>query len=514
MTKEKRLIFRKHLTTKGYQQKKGRLSYRHVLTLFAILFFYFSANAQNYDTQNTEDSIGNQSLALSREDSIAAKLKEWNESIRIRLNEISARLNDTYFNTGFYVYDLTADTMVYGYNERRLMRPASTMKVITAVAALDLLGASHRYDTKVFYSGEISDSILYGDIYVKGDFDPAFNETDLNAVANEIKSMGITAIHGQILGDVSMKDSTVWGEGWCWDDAPSDVEPYLTPLLLNRGCVTVRMSGGRASLSPSTSYLKIRNTGGGGFYATRNWISNGNIISTGGSSGSKTISVYHPEKFFVCTLADKLMDRGVRIVTDSINPLPVYDIKPIGQTMVTEICHCPRTVEQILQRMMKESDNLYAESMFYKMANQRNGKWATSKNGQDAVESVMSKAGINVSYCRVADGSGVSLYNYVSPRQMVQMLKYAYDNNSIFRHLYPALPIAGVDGTLANRMQEGKTNRNVHAKTGTVRGVSGLAGYVTASNGHLLAFSILSNGVLKASSAKTFQNAICQELAK
>ena len=94
------------------------------------------------------------------------------------------------------------------------------------------------------------------------------------------------------------------------------------------------------------------------------------------------------------------------------------------------------------------------------------------------------------------------------------MLRYAFKNPSIYQPFYAALPIAGVDGTLDERMRTGKAYRNVRAKTGTVEGVIGLTGYVTASNGHQLAFSILVNGVLTASVARNYQDRVCQELAR
>ena len=130
------------------------------------------------------------------------------------------------------------------------------------------------------------------------------------------------------------------------------------------------------------------------------------------------------------------------------------------------------------------------------------------------VEKVIEKSGASTSYVEIADGSGISLYNYVTPSTQVAMLRYAYNNKLIFSALYPSLPIAGIDGTLSSRMGNGKAYKNVHAKTGTVSGVSCLAGYVTASNGHILAFSIMNNGVRKAAEGKAFQDRICRILTE
>ena len=114
----------------------------------------------------------------------------------------------------------------------------------------------------------------------------------------------------------------------------------------------------------------------------------------------------------------------------------------------------------------------------------------------------------------IADGSGLSLYSYVTAEMLVKLLRFAYDNRSIYNHLYPALPIAGVDGTLENRMKTAPCRNNVHAKTGTVSGVSTLAGYCQASNGHDLCFAILNQGVIKASDGRAFQDRICEALCR
>jgi len=108
----------------------------------------------------------------------------------------------------------------------------------------------------------------------------------------------------------------------------------------------------------------------------------------------------------------------------------------------------------------------------------------------------------------------VSLYNYVTADAQVAMLRYAFKNPSIYQPFYNALPIAGVDGTLDERMQTGNAYRNVRAKTGTLEGVIALCGYVTASNGHQLAFSILINGTLSSKDARAYQDRFCQELAR
>ena len=127
---------------------------------------------------------------------------------------------------------------------------------------------------------------------------------------------------------------------------------------------------------------------------------------------------------------------------------------------------------------------------------------------------LINKLGLDATAYRLADGCGLSLYNYVSPELEVRFLRYAADNSSIYNHLYSSLPIAGVDGTLKKRMLSQFTRGNVHAKTGTVEGISSLCGYLTAANGHRICFSIINQGVMHGRNGRRFQDKVCQLLCQ
>ncbi len=114
----------------------------------------------------------------------------------------------------------------------------------------------------------------------------------------------------------------------------------------------------------------------------------------------------------------------------------------------------------------------------------------------------------------IIDGSGLSHDNRTTAELQTALLRYAYRNDEVYPMLYESLPIAGVDGTLDSRMKNSPAYANVHAKTGTLNGVSTLSGYVTASNGHKLCFSILVNNLGTLTPGKALHNSICIELAK
>ena len=341
---------------------------------------------------------------------------------------------------GLMVYDLTADSVIYRHNERQMMRPASTMKLLTAIAAIDRLGGSYQTKTELCYTGRIANRTLEGDIYCVGGMDPLFNADDMSAFVESIRKMGVDTIRGHLYADKSMKDYDLLGEGWCWDDD----NPVLTPLIYGR--------------------------------------------------------------------KDQFMERFERELRES--GLVVQAFASTAVKPDTAFCICARyhTIDQILMRMMKESDNLYAESLFYQLAASGGARPASARHARQYIRRLIDKVGLHGQRYRIADGSGLSLYNYVTAELEVRLLRYAYRYQNIYIHLLPSLPKAGVDGTLEKRMHGTFTKDNVKAKTGTLTGVISLAGYCTAANGHQLCFAILNQGVMRASDARHFQDRVCEVL--
>ena len=166
-------------------------------------------------------------------------------------------------------------------------------------------------------------------------------------------------------------------------------------------------------------------------------------------------------------------------------------------------------MRDVLVPMMKKSDNLLAECMFWQLP-LRKDLFKTRRNDcVQRIDEVFGKAGVEARDYVIADGSGLSLYNYLSPRILLMLLRYAHRQTSIRADLYPSLPVAGLDGTLEKRMKGTPAEGNVHAKTGTVTGVSTLSGYCQHPSGHTLAFCIMNQGIPRASVGRDFQDKIC-----
>lgn len=361
----------------------------------------------------------------------------WKTNLTVGLNELLADDLLQKTQAGVMVYDLTTGEVIFKSNERQLMRPASTLKLFTAVTALERLGADYQFKTRLAYTGSISNGTLYGNVYCIGGFDPCFNRSDMLAFAESLRALGVSSISGQLFADTSMISTARWGEGWCWDD--EEYNPTLAALL------------------------------------------------------------YNEKDNFMEAFKQVLEDYNIKV-----SPFVANGAVPAeGQI----ICQRTHSMKQVLRQMLKDSDNLYAEAMFYNLAASSGVPKATAAQARALINSVITQMGFNPANYRIADGCGLSLYNYLSPELEVALLKHAYQQQGIFKELYAALPVGGIDGTLDYR--QGNIAGKVHAKTGTLTGVQALAGYTQAANGHLLAFSIMNEGVLTSSVATNFQDRLC-----
>ena len=213
------------------------------------------------------------------------------------------------------------------------------------------------------------------------------------------------------------------------------------------------------------------------------------------------ITVNGKNLFYEC-LSEALIKNGV-----SADARTGFSICPDTAVMVVKTSH---SLFDVLHKMMKESDNFHAEAVFYSIASTRNSRWASAKDAVSVIDSLIAVTGHRRSEYRIADGSGLSLYNYTTARIETDLLRYAYSKKDIFEILYLTLPVAGKDGTLKARMRDNKfAMGNVRAKTGSVSCVSSLAGFCRAHNGHDIAFTIINQGVIRTRKARDFQDKVC-----
>ncbi|MBK9099030.1 MAG: D-alanyl-D-alanine carboxypeptidase/D-alanyl-D-alanine-endopeptidase [bacterium] len=446
-------------------------------------------------------------------------------------SDITELINDPFFDKTLIaidIFDLTDSISLFQKNNKLLLRPASNMKLLTTAAALLNRGEYYSFRTDLYHTGVIEGKTLFGDLYIVGGFDPNFSLQDLHSLVAVVKSLDIKKITGGVYADISKKDSIYWGKGWMWDDDPEPSAPYLSALNINENSIQVFVdeaeidSPAVVKLLPDTKYVSVVNTSvtigsaaAADILVTRDWVNKKNTILVSGEVSSSKhneyssiVNVLYPERFFLTLFIEELEKEGISV--DEQTNVKNLDKNSVYLTSIY------RSIDTVLSVVNKDSDNLSAEMLIYAIAYEDSGAPASAVDGLAAVKRLIDSAGFNSDDFSIADGSGVSHYNLLSAELILETLKYMYyDQRDLFELFYNSLAVAGVDGTLKNRMKNTSAQNNVHAKTGTLNGVSNLSGYVTAKNGHLLAFSILiQNYVDESSKARVFQNKICELLAE
>jgi serine-type D-Ala-D-Ala carboxypeptidase/endopeptidase (penicillin-binding protein 4) len=398
-------------------------------------------------------------------------------------------------------------SILFERNSDKLFHPASTMKLLTSAAACNMLPADFRFITSISSRNPIRDSVLTGDLCVTGGGDPLLTYDDLDSLASQLAAAGLRRIEGDCIGDVGLFDSLWWGHGWMWDDEPDPDEAFLTPLTVERNSITVIVSpdslpGGNAriELRPPTSFFSVvntsvttRDTAGKPVTVTRESRSNNLRISGTIHPTAEpvefSLSVWKPEYYFLRLLKEQLEKHRIVISGTLRIDTARNGSTPNGSILAT-VAH---PIDSVLYRMNRKSDNIAAENMLRVLAVTRENVRGSAEAGLFVVKRYCAGAGIDTVNMHLADGSGVSWYNEVSPGAITSLLTAQYRHPEIFRRFYESLSIAGIDGTLEHRMKGTRAAGNVHAKTGSLTGNSSIAGYVRTADKKMLAFCITMN---------------------
>ncbi len=373
---------------------------------------------------------------------LAAQTSETHKAWAAGIGRLLEQDEFKHSQVALYIYDLTEGKPVVLHNAQQLMRPASTQKLITSIAALDALGCSYRYATSLHTDAQTCGDTLKGDLWVKAGYDPLFDRSDMQAFVESMAEKGIRCIRGNLWLDVSLKDTLPKGWGWCWDDDDQSTSPLC----------------------------------------------------------------YADGDNFVQAFVDQLYERGIHLDGGY-----GYHLLPDTARL---LCRRTHGITAVLEDMMKKSDNHHAESMFYQLAAKSGKPFASRREATAEINRLIKHIGLDPLNYKIADGSGLSLYNHTTVELQGELLRYAYKRKEIFNALKSSLPIAGVDGTLEKRMLRTPAYKRVWAKTGSVTAVSTLAGYLKAKNGHWLCFAIFNQGLVKTKSGRAFQDAVCAELCK
>lgn len=412
-------------------------------------------------------------------------------------------------NVGIKIVSLTTGESLYELNPAMLFTPASNEKLFTSASALLGLGKGFSFSTVVSVDRKASR------IFVKGSGDPLLSTSDLDSLARIVKGRLAPESTWTIVGDVSYFDDLPWGEGWMWDDEGEDYNMAISPLSVNSNAIKVQVRPGkledspvRVSTIPPTAYVTIENTATTPvdtplvpLKVSRKWRERSNTIVVTGqklnrdSMTERTVSVWQPDRYALTLLAERLQTYGIKVGGIAIDTIPPT-AEPLAQFS--------RGLDSVLTYMNKTSDNLSAENLLKTLSAERNARPGTTKSGTSIMKQYLASTGVDTTTLVLADGSGLSRYNLVSPDATVRVLVDMSKRDSVFTLFYNSLPIAGTDGTLQDRLKGTPAQGNLRAKTGTLSGVSALSGYVTTADGEMLAFAIFMSNY--ASSSRSYRD--------
>ncbi|QQS37968.1 MAG: D-alanyl-D-alanine carboxypeptidase/D-alanyl-D-alanine-endopeptidase [Ignavibacteriales bacterium] len=438
-------------------------------------------------------------------------------------------------NWGVVIQSLETGEFLYKRNENKFFMPASNLKLFTSAAALILLGGDYTFETNVYLNGKIDGSILMGDLIVEGKGDPTisgrFHNNDMLRVykswADSLIEQGIDEITGNIIGDDNHFDDIGLGDGWAWNYESYWYAAPSGAISFNDNCVDIYVTVDKESsipridISPVTKYVIIINDVTAvpddsltsiDVYRERGT----NVVNVLGtirmSDSVKTfVTVNNPTQYAMVTVKDVLQSKGIAvdgypIDIDDINTTLNYD------SMKKLTTHYSQPLREILKVINKNSNNFYAEQLLKTLGLVEDNQ-GTSVNGIKALLSILSEMGINPENIMIKDGSGLSPQNYISPRQMVNLLTYMY-KSKYFVDFFNSLPIAGIDGTLGKRMTSSLAKGKVRAKTGYLSTVRSLSGYAFTADDEPIAFSIIVNNFnVPVKLAENLQDLVCLRLA-
>lgn len=431
-------------------------------------------------------------------------------------------------NWGILVVDPATGDTLYSHDAGKLFMPASNMKVITGSVALAQLGADFRFRTTFAAAGPVCDSTLHGDLIVDGRGDPTISDAmrgdamaPLRDIADSLRAHGIRRISGRLVaGDDAFPGPTL-GFGWAWDDLEASYSAGVDELYFNEGAARVVVHGGRRPGQP-VDVVVLPAAGDPQFHVTARTAFAPESLAAGSGGRRRrdadaglhvvldtathaltldgwiapdavdSMDVVYPEQnvAYLTALGGAFAERGLKVDRRTTR-LGTCRGAPRSATPDTLFVFQSMPLRDVLHAMFKPSQNQIAEILLRTLGLERAGV-GTPDSGAAVVRRQLLAWGVQPDGFVIHDGSGLSRYDYLSPETLVRVFA-TIQHDTAFSAFYNGLPIAGVDGTIEDRMRDTPAQGNVHAKTGSITNARSLSGYVTTADGHPLIFSMMAN---------------------
>ena len=400
-------------------------------------------------------------------------------------------------------YSLDRNETLFAINSEQPKTPASNNKVFSSIWALDALGQDYRFPTDLLISGPIQNGVLQGDVIIRGSGDPGFGypsyEKDpldpLRVMARRLKSLGISQVTGSVIGDPYVHERQNFGPAWPTDTGmgASSYAPTVSGLPYQRNMLWVEPNSADPRgfvLHPEATEIPVvcRGRGVRG-YAVRNPDEDTiRIRGSGGGRGTRFgVGTFEPAYLAPGALRQAMREVGITVA----GPVKV-DHTPRGAKLAHR--HLSLRLAEMLPQLNQHSDNFFAEHFWKAAVTKSTGQGSFTRGGAASANFFHQKAGVPYGQLWQADGSGLSANNRTSAHSMVLTLRYA-DKAPFSQTFHSSLAVAAdPKGTMKRMFVGTPAAGNLHAKTGYIRQVRSLSGYVKTASGERVAFSFIYNG--------------------
>ena len=429
------------------------------------------------------------------------------------------------------VRDARTGTTLYQHNPRTRLVPASNLKLLTTAAAMDVLGPQYRFATQLLSNGLRQGDRLTGNLYLRGLGDPSIQFADYQALAAQLASQGVRQVQGDLVFDDTWFDAERLGVDWSHDDETTYYGAQISALTVapntdfDAGSVLVTAkaplhvgSPVGVEIYPPTDYLQLNNravSGPGNSYVINrrhgtNLLQLSGAVAPGRQS-QQLISVWEPTQLVANLFEQALAQQGIKVLGRRV----MGGASPAGVTVLAE--HQSAPLQELIVPLLKLSNNAMSEAVLKAMGRQTASS-GTAAAGAVAVADFLKRQGLDTSAVSQVDGSGLSRRNLVSSQTLTDLL-LAASKQPWFDAWYNALPVAGnadrmTGGSLGYRLRGTAAENNLHAKTGSMAGVSSLSGYITDAHGRKLVFAMLTNNyVVAGAQVKAVENRVAVALS-
>ncbi len=444
-----------------------------------------------------------------------------------KVNQIIEKSELANARWGVIAISLKDGRIVCGRDERKLFNPASIQKVLTAIVALDKLGADYRWKTSVYAAKPIENETVDGDLTIYGGGAPDFNDAGLENLAAQLQAKGLKQVKGNIVGDESYFKGDNLGDGWTWNDVQWYYGAEASALSFKENELDVYMQDGKPVSSNDLAQIenalqpkqpdKIE-----GFGIKRGLEDNQIYVWGNGEKASGRMSVANPTRWIAKLFRAALEKKGI-VVQGEVKSVNWRSKDKLNVEASVELAAVEsKTLGEVIIRMNKHSANIYGELILRTLGKNFGDsapdeiKQLQDVRGDDAagtavIKKFLKENKVSTDEIQIHDGSGLSRLDFITPEAFGRALIYAAQSK--FADVFiNSLPIAGTDGTLGGRLS--RVKGKIIAKTGSVTFVNSLAGYAMSEDNEVLTFAIIGNNITKKSDVSHIVDAIAASLVE